>query len=349
MICTVLRQGATCSLVIALLLGLGMPGQAQSDDVQSGGLLSSPLSGASNDWANGASAYLLGPGDQIAFSVTGYSEFNETTLTVLPDGSITLPLVGAVSVTGRTLDQLAQGLTFYLSNYLIEPRVDVRLVTMRPVMVNLAGEVHRPGPTELSEQTLGNRPPTLGAALLQAGGITQDADIREIQLTRDLPGGQSETITINLWDAIQSEAGAPDITLRDGDTIFVPTLTAEARLDRRLIARSSLAPDKVTVRVVGEVNAPGELAVSPESSISMAITSAGGPTKDARLDNVVLLRLNDQGEVEQQVLEVTELNDTYQVEEGDVIVVKKQSGWSTTDNISRLLGPLGFFLNLLGL
>ena len=66
-----------------------------------------PLPG-SNMAAVNLNSYILGSGDQVTLSVVGYPEFTGT-LAVLPDGSVTLPLVGAVRAAGLTPSQLSQG------------------------------------------------------------------------------------------------------------------------------------------------------------------------------------------------------------------------------------------------
>ena len=88
------------------------------------------------------SDYVLGSGDQITVSVFGYEEYTGAR-TVLPDGTITLPLLGAIPVAGQTTDSLARNLTARLNLLLVDPVVTVSLSIQRPVVVNVAGEVQR--------------------------------------------------------------------------------------------------------------------------------------------------------------------------------------------------------------
>lgn len=311
--------------------------------------------------------YILGAGDQISLSVIGYPEFTGT-IAILADGTITLPLLGPLRVSGLTPNQLSVALDQRLREYLVDPVVSVSLAVMRPVVVTVAGEVHRPGPVQLSGLSSSNgnplgaegttaagtssllleRPalPTLSSAVLLAGGVTRDADIRQVAVRRPLPGGQVETFTLNLWDAITSNVGAADIGLRDGDSIYIPRLVGDA-IDRRTVASSSLAPSTVRVKVVGEVVQPGEVAVPPNSSISSAVAIAGGPTNDAQLANVSLVRQNDDGQIEQEEIDLRNLVDDYQIQDGDVVVVAKRGYLSVADGIGRVLNPLSLF-RLLG-
>jgi polysaccharide biosynthesis/export protein len=307
------------------------------------------------------SRYILGPGDQLDITVFDYEEFTGSKV-VLPDGTITLPLIGAVLATGKTTQQLAVEINHQLTSLLINPVVTVNLTTLRPVIVNVAGEVQRPGKVQIrsfsaansTTNSTGDRStpesnPTLSAALAQAGGITQNADIRQVVLRRYSPAGTSSPITVNLWDAISSENATPDLILQDGDSIYVPQLGSNNTLDRRLVARSSFAPATVRVRVVGEVKSPGEVLAPPNSSLSSAVAIAGGPTDDARLREVAFVRMNEDGQIERQVVDLRNLIDTYQVQDGDVVIVPKKGSSSILDFAGRLVSPLGIILNLFGL
>lgn len=304
------------------------------------------------------SDYVLGPGDQVAVTVYGYEEF-EGSRAVLPDGNVSMPLVGPVRAEGKTLPAFSQDLTTQLQPYLVNPVVSVSLTVLRPIVVNVAGEVYRPGPIQLSSLTdvstrigtdsritSSSNAPTLSAALSAAGGVTRMADIRQVILRRTLPGGRNEATTIDLWSSLGSEQSLDNIVLRDGDSVFVPEVTAADEINPRLVARSSFAPATIRVRVVGEVKRPGEVEVPPNSSLSSAVAIAGGPTEDAELDDVRLVRLNENGQVEDQELDLSRLVDEYQVQDGDVVYVPKEGIRSVIDFASRLFSPLNFILNL---
>jgi len=263
---------------------------------------------------NPTTGYRIGAGDQIQVTVFGYEEYTGARV-ILPDGTFSLPLLGAIQAAGKTPDQLTEDLTAQLRTYLVDPVVSVSMTTLRPVVVTVGGEVQRPGPVQLRSLTTVaavnnnavsgtalNGVPTVSSALIEAGGITQNANIREITLTRTLPGNERVTIPIDLWSVLWSEEApqdfssedlasaepertiSQDVILQDGDSIRVPRLAAtDDTIDRRLIARSSLSPSTVRVRIVGEVNNPGEVQLPPNSSLSSAVAIAGGPTDDAKL------------------------------------------------------------------
>ncbi|NEQ52909.1 MAG: polysaccharide export protein, partial [Leptolyngbya sp. SIO3F4] len=241
------------------------------------------------------------------------------------------------------------------SSYLVNPIVDLSLFSLRPISVTLSGEVHRPGPLQLdSFQTAGNgrnglnvgNAPTLVNALIEAGGVTNFADIREITVRRTNASGRTETIALNFWDSLVSEPTAINLMLRDGDSIIVPRLSPEESLDRTLIARSTIAPGTIRVKVVGEVNSPGEVQVTPDSTLSSAIATAGGPTDDAKLSKVAFIRMDESENVTTQELDLRNLTDTVQVQDGDVIIVPKTGVSTGLDFAARLLNPLRFFTDI---
>jgi len=300
------------------------------------------------------SDYLLGPGDQLQVLVFGYEEF-EGPRVVLPDGTINIPLIGSIPAAGRTLGVVEDEIENRLSLYLTNPVVDANLQVLRPVVVNVVGEVYRPGPIQLSSLTTVTRvvrdtgtltdftsTPTLSTALTSAGGVRRTADVRDVRILRRLPDGTTAEFTVNLWEALQGEDDLGVLVMYDGDTVIVPTALEDGEfIDQSLIARSSIAPTNIRVRVIGEVSSPGELQIQPNSSISSAIAAAGGhDTETAQLSNVKLVRLADNGQIEEQVVDVSNLVDNVQIQDGDVIFVPKRGGINTLDNIGRIFSPL---------
>ncbi|NER94917.1 MAG: polysaccharide export protein [Symploca sp. SIO1B1] len=299
--------------------------------------------------------YLLGPGDEIQINVFDHEEFSGSKV-ILPDGTIELPLVGSVRAADRTIPQLINNLETLLDPWIKRrPMVTISLRKTRALLVNVAGEVQRPGPVQLSSETLfGNnfnednftvRAPTVNGAIVAAGGVTKNADIRQVVLKRYSPTGNAPVVTINLWESLSSGNAPRDLLLQDGDSIFVPALAEADTLNRRLLTRSSLAPTTVRVRVVGEVKKPGELEVPPHSSLSSAVAIAGGPTDKAKLEEVLFVRLHEDGTIEEELVNLSNMTDTFQIEEGDVIVVPKTNTYNVIDFATDVANPLNFIVN----
>jgi polysaccharide biosynthesis/export protein len=308
--------------------------------------------------------YYLGPGDEIKITVAGYAEYTGSQI-ILSDGTITLPLVGTINASDRTPAQLTQELTVLLNKYVVDPSVSVSIASQRPIIVNVAGEVQRPGPVQLRSIKAGadlgqslsvagvtsQQRPTVTAALLEAGGVTRESDIRKIVLKRYTPSGSPapSPVTINLWDSVTSDTANRDITLQDGDTIFIPKHTGEDALNPKILARSSVAPRTVRVKVVGEVKKPGESLVPPDSTLSSAIAIAGGPTEKARMKEVSFIRMLPNGQLDQKTLDLRLLTDSIQVQDGDVIMVPQTAGDRSLGIANQVASPLGLLLRLFGI
>jgi polysaccharide biosynthesis/export protein len=306
-------------------------------------------------------SYYIGPGDEIAITVVGYPEYTGNR-SVLSDGTITLPLIGEVMAADRTPAQLQARLTTLLNEVLVNPAVSVTVSTQRPVTVNIGGAVQRPGPVQLkSLRSTGEtgsssvatgvislQRPTVTSALLEAGGITRDADLSQVQLRRYSPDTRLAPVVLNLWDAISGNRPGRDLTLQDGDTLYVPKLADPNSVDGQLMAKSSLAPRTVRVKVVGEVVRPGEVGVPPDGNLSSAITIAGGPTTSARMKEVRFIRRLADGRVEEKTLDLNQLSDQIQIQDGDVIYVPKTGGDKGVDLANRLFNPISLLLRLFG-
>jgi polysaccharide biosynthesis/export protein len=311
-----------------------------------------PASPASASPAPASTAsYRLGPGDQVDMTVFESPEFSGSKV-IGPDGTLAVPLLGNIPAADRTVEQLTQDLQLRLKKLIKRPLVNLTVSQFRPLLVSVAGEVQRPGPQQLRSlprdlrggevNNVGTTTlPTLSAALINAGGISRNADISQVILKRG-----TVSTTYNLWQGLTSENAPPDALLQDGDAIFVPKVTT-GQFDQRLIARSTLAPKTIRVRVVGEVKKPGEQDVPPNSSISGAVAIAGGPTDKAKMNKVALVRLGADGKVDKQLLNLENLVDTQQVQDGDVVIVPKSKNFNLLDIAGQAVPPLGIILNLL--
>jgi protein involved in polysaccharide export with SLBB domain len=133
---------------------------------------------------------------------------------VQEDGSIVFPLIGRVSVVGKTQAEIATMLERELGQgYLRDPNVTVILIGRENFEVSVLGQVQRPGTFPFVEKL------TLVQAISDAGGLTELAQVRRVKLTRKGPGG-AKTYEVSV-KAI-TDGRAADILLQPGDIIFVP-------------------------------------------------------------------------------------------------------------------------------
>jgi polysaccharide export outer membrane protein len=309
-----------------------------------------PVNPVSAQEARIRSSYALGGGDRIEVKVFEVPEYSGQYV-IPPGGSINLPLVGSVSVEGLTTEQAADAIARRYARFLRRPIISVNLLSPRPINVFVAGEVTRPGGYSLSlqggaGQDPGVQYPTVLAALTTAQGVTLSADITQVQLRRQIGGGREQTVTLNLDDLIKTGRSYQDITLRDGDTVYVPTSRNFNVAGARNLASANFAADPTrprTVAVVGEVLRPGSYLVttgdaqgtgndtgaptiSGQPTITRALQLAGGITPQANVRNVIvrrptrtgteqiinidLWRLLTSGDVDQDII----------VQDGDTIV-----------------------------
>ncbi|HEY9889827.1 MAG TPA: polysaccharide biosynthesis/export family protein, partial [Candidatus Obscuribacterales bacterium] len=230
-----------------------------------------------------AEDYRLGAGDIIDLKIFNLPEHSGNQQ-ILVDGSVSLEWVGNVQLAGLTLEAAATAIATAYGRYLRNPNITVSLVTPRPLQVSVAGAVNRPGAYQVDfggaegdgEATGDRLWPTVTQVLQQAGGITQLADVRQVEVRREIGPGQTQTLNIDLWELLVSGDLRQDVTLRDGDTIVVPQVQQISTNEARQLAIASFSPTTVRVNVVGEVTAPGVIEVPPNTPLNQAILAAGG-------------------------------------------------------------------------
>jgi polysaccharide export outer membrane protein len=259
-------------------------------------------------------SYTLGAGDQIRVDVFRLPQYGGE-MTVLVNGLLNLPVVGSVSLQGLTLEEAEQAIAAQYARILRNPIVTVTLVAPRPLNVSVTGEVSRPGSYKLDDES--SAFPTLTQVLEVAGGVRQSADLRQVQIRRPQRNGTEQIISVNLWEFLQIGDSRSNLTLRDGDTVFVPTASAVSLTESPQIASASFAAaerSSLNIAVVGEVFRPGSYVVTGSArtaeagtpgnassgeaapSITRAIQIAGGITPTADIRNVEVRRLTRAGD-----------------------------------------------------
>ncbi|MCY7276917.1 MAG: SLBB domain-containing protein [Phormidesmis sp. CAN_BIN44] len=276
--------------------------------------------------------YTLGPGDRVRIDVFKLTQFSGE-FQVLADGSLNLPQVGSIFVMGMTLKEAAKAISEGYAQILKYPVVSVNVLTPRLVQASILGEVNRPGAYTLAET---GQIPTVARALRQAGGITQLADLRRVEVRRSRRFGE-QVIKVNLWDFLQTGDSRQDITLRAGDSIFVPTLSKTNLAESIQLASTSFSADKsqtLNIAVVGEVYRPGPHTVTASArtgaagetgqsagsggvetppTITSAIQTAGGIKPQADIRQIQVRRLTKNGAEQAITIDLWKL-----LKEGDV-------------------------------
>lgn len=313
-------------------------------------------------------AYVLGPGDIIRFDIFNVPELtndqsgnrlvSDNLYNVLVDGTINLPWIGRVRVQGLNLTQASAEVSSRYAAFIRDPFVTLTLFTPRPMRVAVVGEVRRPGayttgPGQAPDgiQPNPNELRTVVQAIQAAGGITQLADIRNIEVRRPQADGSDRVIPINFFALLDDGNQGQNLLLRDGDTIIIPTAVALNPEDAQALADANFSPEGVGVDVVGEVRAPGRVTIRPNSTLNQAILAAGGfDDPRAQTGQVAFIRLNPDGTVTNRTIDVDlaagiEEENNPALRENDIVIVSRSGLTRSSDFLQLLSGAAAAIIN----
>lgn len=196
--------------------------------------------------------YVLGPGDQIAFTFRGRVR-NAVTATVDRDGRITLPDIAPVPASGRPLRDFRADVETRVARELPGTDVFLTIANVRQISVFVGGEVNRPGLHQTTSLS------SLLDALALAGGIKRTGSLRNLQV---ISGRTSRTVDLY---TVLIGGPAPDLNLLAGDRILVPAVGS-------------------TLAIVGDVARPGIYEMAPGAtspSLTELVNVAGGAMRPA--------------------------------------------------------------------
>jgi polysaccharide export outer membrane protein len=159
--------------------------------------------------------YVLHSGDVLDIQYRYTPEFNQT-VTVQPDGYISLEMGGDLKVAGRNLEQVRNGILARARTRLQSPELTVVLKEFQRPYVVVAGEVAQPGKFELRENL------TAVQAVLLAGGFKDSAKSSQILVFRKLNAETAEVRSLNFKTMTRTSDLENDLTLQPGDMILVP-------------------------------------------------------------------------------------------------------------------------------
>ena len=169
----------------------------------------------------------LRPGLMVSMTVlvAGKKEIEEPSKRVSDGGTLVLPLLGEMTVTELSIDELQSQLTRRYEKYFIDPQVILDFVRntsgegISPWgFVTVLGRVAKPGRIAIPA----TRDMTVSGAIQKTGGFAPSAKEGAILVTRMLPDGRTETRTINLKAVGSAGRLEEDIVLEANDVVFVP-------------------------------------------------------------------------------------------------------------------------------
>jgi polysaccharide export outer membrane protein len=160
-------------------------------------------------------SYRLGPGDIIGIYIDKHPEDSVERVTVSPVGKIYFPLLGNVTVVGKTLPQLQEYFSTTVAEFIKEPRVTLSLLEAQSAKIGILGDVKSPGLMIMT------RPLRVLDAVTMAGGILETGS-QSISILRQYEDGRVQMLSVDVKRILKGKANPEENAyLRSGDTIIV--------------------------------------------------------------------------------------------------------------------------------
>lgn len=212
-----------------------------------------------------AEDYLVGPGDVLAITVYDNDDL-ATKVRVSAAGTIVMPLLGQVKVTGGTVNEITDKITGLLADgYLVNPQVNIFVEEYRSKKVVVLGNVRIPGLIKLSGPT------NFLELVSQAGGLEKDAgDTATIQ-RRKADGEMTDIIVVDLLALIEKGDLSQNVEIQDGDTVF--------------ISKAGMC------FITGEVQSAGTYTCGDGTNVLRLVALAGGFTGKASKSGIRIVRI----------------------------------------------------------
>ncbi len=312
--------------------------------------------------------YLIDANDVIQVNFLGL-EFYSQNYVVNEEGYLVLPEINEFFVRGMTTKNLEKKLNEVYKEYIYEPEIKVSIYKKRDIIIFLGGEVNVRGiykfknkhNNEKLNPNVSNQffkkelgiiastnsgvidQPTIFDALKKGKGIKSTANLSEVMVKRknSLEQGGGEIVTkLNILSLMIDGDQSQNITLRDGDSIFVPKSSNTIREQFLSISQTNINPDVVSIFVNGNVKIPGKLQVPRGTTLREGIAAAGG-TKDST-GSVNFLRFEEDGSYKKQSFKLKNINykgskNNPVLVDGDLIIVNK-----------NIVGQIGVVANEIG-
>jgi polysaccharide export outer membrane protein len=205
--------------------------------------------------------YIVGPGDGLSVDLWG-GVSQRLYRVVDREGRVSLPEVGPVEVSGKSLAELQQSLQQILRTQFRDVSADVSLARLRTIRVYEVGDVTSPGAYDISSLS------TPLNALFVAGGPTQRGSMRILKQYR----GSQLVQTLDVYDLLLHGVKANLARLENGDTVQVPPIGPQ-------------------VTVEGMVRRPAVYELLDEKSLASVLELAGGLLPAATLRHIEVQRL----------------------------------------------------------
>ena len=176
-----------------------------------------PEDASPDEVSEASSEPVLHVGDEIEIQVYREPELSGT-FKINAAGEIRHSLAGSIPMAGKTVAEAEAFFTRKLDkDYLVDPRVIVKLLSTQSAQIVLMGEVKKPGvyPLPFGETM------TLLQAIAGAGGFTELASPDRVRIVRRLPDGGTTTLRVRVSDLLRGKGRNKDVPLEPNDVIMV--------------------------------------------------------------------------------------------------------------------------------
>ena len=152
--------------------------------------------------------YLIGPGDELIINAWGQVDIDYR-VTVDRNGSISIPRVGNINVTGVRFQDVEAHIKRAIGRVFTNFDLKATMGQLRAIQVFVVGQATKPGTYTVSSLS------TLVNALFSAGGPSVKGSMRGIQLKR----GDKLIVEFDLYDLLLKGDKSKDVRLLPGDEI----------------------------------------------------------------------------------------------------------------------------------
>lgn len=204
--------------------------------------------------------YVVGPGDGLAIDLWG-GVSQRIVRTVDREGRLSLPEVGPVLVSGKSMADVQQTVQRTLRSQFRDVSADVSLARLRNIRVYVVGDVAHPGAYDISSLS------TPLNAIFAAGGPTENGSLRDLEHYR----GKQLVQEVDVYDLLLHGVKTDIERLENGDTVLVPPIGGQ-------------------VTVEGMVRRPSIYELKGEKSLTDVLALAGGLLPTATLRHIEVQR-----------------------------------------------------------
>ena len=207
-----MRLRFTSFLVMLCATGAVAFGTSQTSPAQNATASAGPTVGG---FQQRNARYRLHRGDTVAIDFAYTSEMNQS-VTIQPDGFVSLRQVAPIRIEGLTLDQATSAIQVAYKHVLKDPEISVTPVDLDKPFFVVSGQVGKPGKYDLRSEL------TVSEGIAIAGGLNETSKHSDVVLFRRISPDTFETKVLNIKHILASRNLNEDAELQPGDVIYVP-------------------------------------------------------------------------------------------------------------------------------